>query len=540
MALTIMVAAACALLAGNVSAASASSNYTTQLLSSGYISLGEWQSAFDDAQTFVASLTTEEKISIIGAGDGGNFTALTFKDGSSSILDYFYVTTWPAPLAMAMTWDKDMVYAQSVGLGSELRAKGIQIANAPTAQPLGRSPYGGRNGETYGPDSYLNGIMFGSASSGIGAAGVLPAGKHFLLNEQETNRKGTDAGGKTSAGTLAQAYSAVADDKTLHETYLAPFMEAIYNGMGGVMCGMNQVNATYSCENQGLLAGFLKSELGFPGLVYGDVGAQKTGINSANAGLDYGSSSKWSNSSMQTGLTNGSLTMDRLDDMVIRNVIGWYKHNQNAADFPSLAAQGDYVDPRKNHSKLAREFAGASIVLLKNTDGALPISSPKKIAIFGYHAGSATIGPNTPMDVEGSESVYQGHMAQVGGSGQGSFAYLVTPEYALTTRAMEDGTMLRMMLNDSIIASSSSSTGGMTVSDNSTTSTTSDNSTTMTAPSGGGPGGMGGGSSYSDSTGATQTTLDYAYNQDACIVFLNAYSGEGADRSELYNADQDR
>lgn len=528
-AVNVLVVAACALLAGSTSAASASSNYTTQLLSSGYISLGEWQSAFNEAQAFIESLTTEEKISIVAGGDGGNFTALTFKDGSSAILDYFYVTTWPAPLAMAMTWDKDLVYAQSVGLGSEMRAKGIQISNAPTAQPLGRSPYGGRNGETYGPDSYLNGIMFGSASSGIGAAGVLPAGKHFLLNEQETNRKGTNAGGKTSAGTLAEAYSAVADDKTLHETYLAPFMEAIHNGLGGVMCGMNQVNATYSCENQRLLAGYLKSELGFPGLVYGDVGAQKTGINSANAGLDYGSSSYWSNTSMQAGLTNGSLTMDRLDDMAIRNIIGWYKHNQNAADFPSLASEGDYVDARKNHSKLARQFAGESIVLLKNTDGALPISNPKKIAIFGYHAGSATIGPNTPMDVEGSDAVYQGHMAQVGGSGQGSFSYLVTPEYALTTRAIEDGTMLRMMLNDSIISSSSSSFGGG--------STTTSGNSTMEAPSGSG---MGGGSSYSDSTGATQTTLDYAYNQDACIVFANSYSGEGADRSELYNADQDR
>lgn len=94
--------------------------------------------------------------------------------------------------------------------------------------------------------------------------------------------------------------------------------------------------------------------------------------------------------------------------------------------------------------------------------------------------------------------------------------------------------MLRMMLNDSIIASSSSSSGGgsggggMTISGN---------SSSMGAPS---SGGMGGGSSYSDSTGATQTTLDYAYNQDACIVFTNSYSGEGADRSELYNADQDR
>lgn len=274
------------------------------------------------------------------------------------------------------------------------------------------------------------------------------------------------------------------------------------------------------------------------------MGAQKTGINSANAGLDYGSSSYWSETAIQAGLANGSFTAARLDDMVIRNIIGWYKHKQNAADFPALAAAGDYVDARNDHRQFARQYAGKSIVLLKNTNGALPIENPKKIAIFGFHAGSAPIGPNTPMDVSGSESVYQGHMAQVGGCGQGSFSYLVTPEYALTTRAMEDGTMLRMMLNDSIITSSSSFGGGGGGDGGGSGGMSGNNSSygggSATSPSGNssmsGPGGvgMGGGSSYSDSTAATQTTLD------ACIVFANSYSGEGADRSELYNADQDR
>ncbi len=45
------------------------------------------------------------------------------------------------------------------------------------------------------------------------------------------------------------------------------------------MCSMNRVNETYACENNALLTGLLKEELGFPGLVYADAGAQKVYID---------------------------------------------------------------------------------------------------------------------------------------------------------------------------------------------------------------------------------------------------------------------
>ncbi|ROV87592.1 hypothetical protein VSDG_09627 [Cytospora chrysosperma] len=542
--LSLLLASALYLFGSNAAADTA--NYTSSsLLSSGYINLGEWQDAFDKSQALLDTLTTAEKLSIVCGSGGGNFTALTSKDSAASVLYEYYVTTWPVPLALAHSWNKTLVYGQGAALATEHKARGINLVNCPTSQPLGRNPWGGRNGETFGPDSYLNGLMTGQQTKGMFDTGVIPSGKHFLLNEQENNRNG-GASQKVSKGSLSNPYSSNADDKTIHETYLFPFYDAVKNGMAGVMCALNQVNNTQSCENQDLLLGLLKSELGFPGQVNPDVGGQHTAYGSFNGGLDLGSSSYWSNETITAGLANGTITMDRLDDMVIRNVIAYYRLNQDAADYPSVAETGEYVspDPRKGHAALARQYAADSLVLLKNTNNALPLSAPRKVAIFGLHAGAAVIGPNTPLDVEGgASSVFQGHMAQVGGSGQGSFAYLVTPVYAFTTKAIEDGTMLRMMLNDSIITSDSSSmmmkrqdiggnsTGGGDFSGNST------------GGFGGGGGGFGGGggmgSSYSDSTGTEQTTLAYAYNQDACVVFANAYSGEGGDRTELYNADQD-
>ncbi|KUI64586.1 putative beta-glucosidase D [Cytospora mali] len=533
--LSLLLASALYLFGQNAAATNSSSNYnTTSLLSSGYLKLGDWQDAYDKSKALLDSLTTAEKLSIVCAGDGGNFSSLYFKDSSSTVLYEYYVTTWPASLSLAHSWNKSLVYEHGGALATEHKARGVNAVNCPTSQPLGRNPWGGRLGETFGPDSYLNGQMTGLQAKAIFDKGLIPSGKHFLLNEQETNRDAGN-GGLSSKSTLTKPYSANADDKTAHETYLFSFYDAVKNGMGGIMCAMNQVNNSYSCENQGLLLNLLKTEIGFPGLVLPDVGAQYTAYGSFNGGLDYGSSQYWSNETITEGLANGTITMDRLDDMVIRNVISYYRLNQDV-DYPSQAETGEYItpDPRKGHAALAREFAANSLVLLKNNKNALPLSSPKKVAIFGWHAGSPTMGPNTPLDVQGNEpAVFQGHMAQVGGSGQASFSYLVTPHYAFTTKAIEDGTMLRYMLNDSIITSSSSFMKRQDMGSNSTGGG---------GPGGGPPGGGGGGgggSSYSDTTAAEQTTLSYAYNQDACVVFANAFSGEGGDRSELHNTEQD-
>ena len=80
-------------------------------------------------------------------------------------------------------------------------------------QPLGRTPWGGRLVETLGQDPYLNGIAFGIGAKAFADTGIIAGGKHFLLNEQETNRQ---ASGDSSVA----PYSSVVDDKALHETYL--------------------------------------------------------------------------------------------------------------------------------------------------------------------------------------------------------------------------------------------------------------------------------------------------------------------------------
>ncbi|PYI04230.1 putative beta-glucosidase D [Aspergillus sclerotiicarbonarius CBS 121057] len=546
-ALSFIVAAA---LLGLTGASSNSSSLG--LLKSDGVALGDWESAYQKASSFVAGLTTDQKLALITGSSiestNGSFTALNFLDGDMGLQDYFYVSAFSLSSAIAMTWDRDAIYDQAKAVGSEFYNKGVQVVAGPTSQPLGRTPWGGRNVEGFGPDPYLNGLATGLTTKGYVDAGVIPGGKHFLLYEQETNRTGGMGGGMgggggpggfpggggmssggrgpgssnssstgsrptgsisrraASSGSSSDSapYSSNADDKTLHESYLWPFYDAVKNGLGAVMCAMTKVNGTLSCHNSDLLMKHLKTELGFPGLVWPDMNGQSSALESAVNGEDYGSSSIWSTSTMETLLSNGSLSEARLDDMAIRNLMGYYYVNLDNGLQPDHQNEDAYVDVRGNHSKLIRKNGAKSMALLKNKN-VLPLNKPRVMSVFGAHAGPVMGGPNMQMNVEGSGPTYQGHLASGTGSGQASYPYLVAPYVSLTNKASEDGTMLRWILNDTYSSSSGSSliTQG------------------------------------TDSTAVAPSYTNYATNADACLVFLNALSGEGADRTELYNDDQD-
>jgi beta-glucosidase len=169
-------------LLGVASFCTASLNKTDEgLITNGLVSLGGWQSAFVKAQNFVSQLTTEEKITIIGAGSltngSANWTALASSDGPQGAQNYYYESAFSMTCALAMTWDKDAIYKQGKAVATEFYQKGLQLLDGPVSNPMGRSAWGGRNGESFGPDSYLNGILGGISAKAYQSGGVIAGAK---------------------------------------------------------------------------------------------------------------------------------------------------------------------------------------------------------------------------------------------------------------------------------------------------------------------------------------------------------------------------
>jgi beta-glucosidase len=218
--------------------------------------------------------------------------------------------------------------------------------------------------------------------------------KHIVGNEQETSRKYPRFLPKPNHNA---SISSNMDDKTMHELYLWPFMDALRAGGASVMCSYNRVNNSDACQNSKVLNGLLKEELGFQGFVVSDWFMQQSGVASALAGLDMVMpvAPYWAEGNLTQMVNNGSVSITRLDDMVTRILAPWYKIGSQAdsVDRPgygipaSLTQAHDFVDARSPDSKpVILQSAIEGHVLVKNVNRALPLKKPKFISIFGYDA----------------------------------------------------------------------------------------------------------------------------------------------------------
>lgn len=444
-----------------------------------------WEKSYSLAAQVVGKMTLAEKVNITtgtgwsmglavgntGAAVHAGFPSLALQDGPLGIRFADNATAWPAGVTVGATWNRKLMYERGKAHALEAKGKGVNVILGPAIGPLGRMPAGGRNWEGFGSDPYLQGVAGAQTIRGIQDQGIMATIKHFIGNEQEHFRQSWEWG-------LPNSMSSNIDDRTLHELYAWPFADAVKAGVASVMCSYNMVNNSYACQNSKLLNGILKDEMGFQGFVMSDWLAQRSGVASALAGLDMsmpGDGLKWQDGDSLWGprltqaVLNGSLPVDRLNDMALRIVASFYqlgqgKHENKGPNFSSwtydkmgILAPGSpspqeqqvvnqFVNVQDNHAELARQIAIEGTVLLKN-DGVLPLTrdgalksteSDKghakiKIGIFGEDAGPGK-GPNSCPD----RGCNDGTLGSGWGSGSADFPFLITPVEALRREFNKD------------------------------------------------------------------------------------------------------
>lgn len=237
--------------------------------------VASWTDSYAKAAEVVANMTLAEKVNLttgtgllMGPCSGNTGSALRFgipnlclQDSALGVAQTDNNTAFPAGITTGATFNKALMYARGYALGQEARGKGVNIQLGPTIGPIGRKPRGGRNWEGFGADPALQGFGGSETIKGMQASGVIATVKHFIGNEQEMYRMDIPPHG------LMKAISSNIDDRTLHELYAWPFMDAIKAGVGAVMTSYNDVNGSANSQNSKLINGILKDEFGFQGLV---------------------------------------------------------------------------------------------------------------------------------------------------------------------------------------------------------------------------------------------------------------------------------
>ncbi|KAK4147196.1 glycoside hydrolase [Dichotomopilus funicola] len=430
--------------------------------------LDSWKDAYTKAEALVSQMTLAEKTNITsgtgifmgpcvgntGSIDRLGFPQLCFQDSALGVASADNVTAFPPGITTGATWDKSLMYARAVAIGKEFRGKGTNVHLGPTVGPLGRKPLGGRNWEGFGADPVLQAKAAALHIQGVQEQGIIATIKHYIGNEQEMYRM---------YNPLQPGYSANIDDRTLHELYLWPFAEAVHAGVGAVMTAYNAVNGSASSQHSHLINGILKDELGFQGMVMSDWLSHISGVDSALAGLDMNMPgdtniplfgfSLWQYE-LTRSVLNGSVPVDRLNDMATRVVATWYQMNQDKdhprPNFSSNTRDRDgllypaallspvgqvnwFVNVQDDHAQIARQVAQDAITLLKNEDNALPLSGSSKITVFGTDAQVNSDGPNACLN----RACNKGTLGMGWGSGVADYPYFDDPISAIKKRVSD-------------------------------------------------------------------------------------------------------
>ncbi len=181
---------------------------------------------------------------------------LMFGDAKRDTLVYQFATSFPVELALAQTWNVDLLEEVGYAVSEEMKTYGVSYWLAP-ALNIHRNPLCGRNFEYFSEDPLISGKMTAALTKGVQKIeGNYVTIKHFCCNNQEDNRNHTNAN---------------ISERALREIYLKGFEIAIKESHpGAVMSSYNKVNGIYVNNSYDLLTKVLRNEFGFDGLVMTD------------------------------------------------------------------------------------------------------------------------------------------------------------------------------------------------------------------------------------------------------------------------------
>ncbi len=345
-------------------------------------------------QSILNQMTLEEKIDYIGGSDDFyvrplprlGLPAFKMSDGPIGLRNDGPATALAGGIALAATWDEDLVRRAGVTLGDDARARGVHFLLGPAVN-IYRAPMAGRNFEYFGEDPYLASRTALAYIRGLQSRGVCATIKHFMGNNQEYLRHDADSR---------------IDERTMREIYLPAFETAVKQGnVCAIMDSYNLLNGEHMSQNGRMNNGLVKKEWGFDGIIMSDWDSTYDGVAAVNGGLDLEmpAGAHMNRQTLLPAIQAGTVREATIDDHVRRILrralqYGWLETKQTDPSIPIYNRQARQV---------ALETALESMVLLKNDRRLLPLDPAKvrTVALIGPGAypgqpvggGSAGVAP---------------------------------------------------------------------------------------------------------------------------------------------------
>ena len=320
------------------------------------------------------------------------------------------VTVFPEPVAMAASWNPDLLYRVFDATSTEFRAqynkrmfqdggedeKFHSLSVWTPNVNIFRDPRWGRGQETYGEDPYLTSVMGTQVVRGLQGPETAKYRKLWACAKHYAVHSGPEY-------TRHTANLIDVSPRDLWETYMPAFKVLVQDAkVREVMCAYQRLDDDPCCGSTRLLQQILRDEWGFQYLVVSDCGAisdfyesHKSSSDATHAsakatvaGTDVECGYGYAYKSIPEAVQRGFITEAEVDKHVIRLLEG--RFDLGEMDDPSLVEWSKIpysAMDSKQHRQLSLDMARQSLVLLQNKGGVLPLQKNKeKIAVIGPNA----------------------------------------------------------------------------------------------------------------------------------------------------------
>ncbi len=286
-------------------------------------------------------------------------------------------TIFPTPLALAATFNAELIEEMTAGIGAMMRRAGIHQALAPVMDVV-RDYRWGRVEETFGEDPYLVGVLGAAYARGLESSGIVATLKHF-------------AGYSCSRGGRNHGPASIGP-RELADVILPPFELALRDGGArAVMHSYADLDGLPPGADSALLTRTLREEWGFEGIVVSDywsipylatnhglaATAAEAGALALAAGVDVElPDTRCFGACLAALVRDGRLPEQLVDRAVARVLRQKLALGLLEAEWSpeADAVDGPLVFDPPEHRALARAIAEQSIVLCANPSGVLPLA----------------------------------------------------------------------------------------------------------------------------------------------------------------------
>ena len=304
-----------------------------------------------------------------------------------------YRTTYPIPLALACSWNPELVRQASEVAAQEAYDCGVNWTFSPMVD-VSRDPRWGRVMECFGEDPYTNAVFCEAVVKGYQGDDMSEKNRIAACLKHYVGYGASEAGRDYVPTEIS--------DQTLWDTYLPPFEAGVKAGAATLMSAFHTISGIPASANHYILTEVLKEKWQHDGFVVSDWGAveqlryqgmaedeKEATMLAFNAGIEMDMADRMYQKYLAALLEEGKVDMKLVDESVRRVLRVKFRLGLFEQPYVEEKPESEmYLLPKS--LEIAEKAAAESMVLLKNENSVLPLEDVGTIAVIGPVASDST------------------------------------------------------------------------------------------------------------------------------------------------------